>query len=79
MGDPGTSYRTKEEVEEHRKQDPIERFQNKLLQEKILTKADIEKIQAATMRELNEAVKFATESPEPKVEEALKDIFYTAR
>jgi len=79
MGDPGTSYRTKEEVEEHRKQDPIERFQNKLLQEKILTKADVEEIQAATMRELDEAVKFATESPEPKVEEALKDIFYTAR
>lgn len=78
MGDPGTTYRTKEEVEEHRKQDPIERFRSKLLQEKILTESDIDGIQAATAQELDEAVKFATESPEPKLEEALKDIYYTA-
>jgi TPP-dependent pyruvate/acetoin dehydrogenase alpha subunit len=30
------------------------------------------------MRELDEAVKFAIESPEPKVEEALEDIYYSA-
>ena len=29
------------------------------------------------MRELDGAVKFAMESPEPKVEEALEDIYYT--
>lgn len=77
MGDPGTSYRTKEEVEEYRKKDPIERFQKKLLQEKVLTEAEVEEIRNATARELDEAVKFAMESPEPKLEEAIKDIFYT--
>jgi len=78
MGDPGTSYRTKEEVEKWRKQDPIERFRVYLLEKKILTEAGIEKIEAAIMKELDEAVKYATESPEPKIEEALSDIYYTA-
>lgn len=76
MGDPGTSYRTKEEIEQWRKQDSIERFRNRLLQEKVFTKSEIEEVEAAIMRELDEAVKFATESPEPKLEEALKDVYY---
>ncbi|MBA7606798.1 Acetoin:2,6-dichlorophenolindophenol oxidoreductase subunit alpha [subsurface metagenome] len=78
MGDPGTSYRTKEEIEEWKKKDPIDRLRNQLLQNKIATEAEIEEIHNATIRELDEAVKFATESPEPKVEEALEDIYYTA-
>lgn len=78
MGDPGTSYRTKEEVERWKKQDPIERFRGQLLQKKILTESEIEEIQTAAMRELDEAVRFATESPEPGLEEALKDVYYTA-
>jgi len=78
MGDPGTSYRTKEEVEEWKKQDPIARFRAQLLQKKILTESEIEEIQTTIEQELDEAVKFAVESPEPKVEEALEDIYYTA-
>jgi len=78
MGDPGTSYRTKEEIEEWKKKDPIDRLRNQLLQNKIATESEIEEIHNATLRELDEAVKFATESPEPKVEEALEDIYYTA-
>lgn len=77
MGDPGTNYRTKEEVEEHRKNDPIERFQSLLLQKGIITEADIENIQEATMRELDEAVKFAIESPEPELEDATSHMYYT--
>ena len=78
MGDPGTSYRTKEEVEKWRKQDPIERFRARLLQGEILTESGVEEIQTATMQELDEAVRFAAESPEPGIEEALEDIYYTA-
>lgn len=77
-GDPGTSYRTKEEVEEWKKKDPIKRLQKRLIEEKILSKAEIEEIQTAVERELDQAVKFAAESPEPSVEDALKDIYYIA-
>lgn len=78
MGDPGTSYRTKEEVEEWRKKDPIDRFRTQLLEQKILTESDVKEIDATTKQELDEAVKFAIESPEPELEEALTDIYYTA-
>ena len=77
MGDPGTSYRAREEVEEWKKQDPITRLRAQLLQKKVLTESGLEEIQTATMREIDEAVKFAIESPEPEVEEALEDIYYT--
>jgi len=78
MGDPGTSYRTKEEIEEWKRQDPIARLRTQLMQKKVLTESELEKIQTTTMREVDEAVKFAVESPEPKVEEALEDIYYQA-
>jgi len=78
LGDPGTSYRTKEEVEEWRKHDPIKRLQGHLLEAKIITESEIGEIQASLTRELDEAVKFATESPEPKIEDALNNVYYTA-
>ena len=78
MGDPGTTYRTKEEVEEHRKDDPIARFQEYLLKKGIITKSDIAQIEKATIDELDAAVKYALESPEPKLEDATSNIYYTA-
>jgi TPP-dependent pyruvate/acetoin dehydrogenase alpha subunit len=78
MGDPGTSYRTKEEIEEHRKYDPISMLEGRLLEAKATTEAEIEAIEASIARELDEAVQFATESPEPKTEDALEGIYHTA-
>ena len=43
-----------------------------------ITEAEIEKIQASTAKELDEAVQFATESPEPKTEDALEGVYYAA-
>lgn len=78
MGDPGTSYRTKEEIEEWKKKDPIDRLRNHLLREKLLSQSEIDEIHNAVLQELDKAVKFANESPEPKFEEALEDIYYIA-
>ena len=78
MGDPGTSYRTKEEVEEWKKRDPIKRLRDQLVQNKVATESELDEVENTTMRELDKAVEFAIESPEPKVEEALEDIYYTA-
>lgn len=77
-GDPGTAYRSKEEIEEWKKQDPIRRLRNHLIEGKILTESEVEEIQTAVERELDEAVKFAVESPEPRIEMALEDIYYVA-
>ena len=76
MGDPSTDYRTREEVQYHRANDPIQRYEAELLSEKVLTKNAIAKIRADLERELDEAVRFAEESPEPSLEEATKDTYY---
>ena len=75
MGDPGTSYRSKEEVEEWKKKDPIQRLRKVMVQNKMATDADLDKIEKDVLKELDEAVKFAQESPEPAPEEALEDIY----
>ena len=77
-GDPGTAYRTKEEVEKWKRLDPIKRLRGQLLQKKMLTEPELKAIVTTTEKELDEAVKFAADSPEPSVEEALKDIYYIA-
>jgi pyruvate dehydrogenase E1 component alpha subunit len=75
MGDPGTSYRPKEEVEAWKKKDPIKRLRQQLVQNKMATDAELDEIENSVLRELDEAVKFAQESPEPTPEEALEDIY----
>ena len=68
-------YRPKEEVEEWLAKDPIKRFREKLLQTKTLTEAEIQRIENEVAAEIEEAVKFAMESPYPEPEEALEDVY----
>ena len=75
MGDSGTSYRPKEEIEEWKKKDPIKRLRQQMVQNKTATDAELDEIENNVLRELDEAVKFAQESPEPAPEEALEDIY----
>jgi len=79
LADPGTSYRTKEEIEEWKSRDPIKRLRTRLLREKTITESEIQGMQTAITQELDEAVRFAVESPEPEFEEALRDIYYTTQ
>jgi TPP-dependent pyruvate/acetoin dehydrogenase alpha subunit len=71
--DPGTTYRTKEEVEKWKEKDPIKKLYSFLLNERLITEIENQEIEAKLSRELDEAVKFAQESPEPEIEEACKD------
>ena len=68
-------YRPKEEVEEWLAKDPIKRFKEKLLQTKTLTEAEIQRIENEVAAEIDEAVRFAMESPYPEPEEALEDVY----
>jgi len=53
------------EIEAWKKRDPIKLFQKKLLDERILTKAEAERIEREVQAEVEEAEKFAMESPRP--------------
>ncbi len=72
--DPG-KYRTKDEVDEWKKKDPIVKFKNHILENKIASEEELEKINLASKEAVEESVTFAKNSPEPTLESAFEDIF----
>lgn len=74
MSDAQT-YRTKEEVEEHKKQDPIEQVLATIKKNKYATASQIEAIEKRVEDLVAESVKFAEESPFPTVDELYKDVY----
>ncbi len=74
MGDP-LRYRTKEEVEKWREDDPIGILERHILKEKIAGKDELDAIDTAVETELNAAVEFAEASPLPAPEELFTDIY----
>ncbi|MBX5328506.1 MAG: pyruvate dehydrogenase (acetyl-transferring) E1 component subunit alpha [Candidatus Bathyarchaeota archaeon] len=68
-------YRPKEEVAEWLAKDPIKRFKEKLIHTKALSETEIQHIEKEVSVEIEEAVKFAIESPFPEPEEALEDVY----
>jgi len=72
--DPAT-YRPKEEVGEWMKRDPIVQFKVRLLEMKTLTEEETNKIEQEVAAAVEDAVKFATESPYPAPEEAVENVF----
>lgn len=73
-GDP-ESYRTREEVEESRTRDPLQRFAAHLIEDRYCTRDEIDAIQRAVTQEIEDAVAFAQESPLPNPEETLDDVY----
>jgi len=72
--DPAT-YRPKGEVEEWLKRDPVKRFRVRLLEMKALTEDEADKIEQEVVAAVEDAVKFALESPYPAPKEALEDVY----
>jgi pyruvate dehydrogenase E1 component alpha subunit len=68
-------YRPREEVEEWLRKDPIKRLRDKLIQTNISTEAELQEIEKRVSNEIEDAVKFAVESPYPAPEEALEDVY----
>jgi len=69
------SYKPKEEAEEWRRRDPIPAFRKKLIEAGTFADADAEKIDREIENEIEQAVKFALESPSPSPEQTLTDVF----
>lgn len=75
VGDP-EKYRTKEEVQhEFETNNPITRFEEKVLKAGALTQADLDAVYKQAEREIAEALKFAKESPEPAPEAIYEDLY----
>lgn len=74
MSDPA-KYRTKEELESYKAQDPIEKVRATILENKYAKESDLDAIDAKIKVIVDEAVKFAEESPFPDASEAYKDVY----
>ncbi|UCF99504.1 MAG: pyruvate dehydrogenase (acetyl-transferring) E1 component subunit alpha [Spirochaetaceae bacterium] len=73
MSDPAT-YRTKEELEEYKSQDPILILKAEMLKAKQLTNDEFDKIDAECKRISAEAAQFAEDSPQPAVDTLYEDV-----
>lgn len=74
ISDP-QKYRSKDEVEEFKDQDPIQQIRKKIIASNIATEEDILAINARVDSIVAESVKFAEESPWPDDSEVLKDVY----
>lgn len=74
VSDP-QKYRTKDEVEEYKDQDPITKVTKTILENNYATDADLQIINDKIDAIVEASVKFAEESPWPDDDELLKDVY----
>ncbi|KAG8036987.1 hypothetical protein G9C98_004309 [Cotesia typhae] len=76
MSDPGTSYRTREEIQEVRQtRDPITGFKERILNANLVTADDLKKLESEIKKEVDEAVKIAKADKEIDDHELSADIY----
>jgi pyruvate dehydrogenase E1 component alpha subunit len=74
ISDP-QKYRSKEEVDEYKDQDPIQRVLKTILENDFATQADIDAMNTKINDVVEASVKFAEESPWPDDSEVYKDVY----
>jgi pyruvate dehydrogenase E1 component alpha subunit len=73
MSDPA-KYRTREELEEYKKEDPILILKSALLEQDVLTEDEFTSLDAECKQQVEEALNFAEESPEPELKTLYEDV-----
>jgi pyruvate dehydrogenase E1 component alpha subunit len=76
MSDP-QKYRTKEEVSDYQNLDPIEHVRNVLLENNWATAEALKAVEKEVKAQVEEAIKFAEESPFPEPSELYEDVYTT--
>jgi len=74
MGDP-ERYRKQDEVKEWQENDPIGIYRKNLLDQKLATEADLDQLDLNVEKEVQQAIQFAENSPEPAAETLFDDIY----
>lgn len=76
MSDPGTSYRTRDEIQEVRQsRDPITQFKDKIIDANLATADELKEIDLKARADIDKAVKEAKADPEISMEELAADIY----
>ena len=74
MSDPGM-YRSKEEIESYKLNDPLEIASQEMLKKKIVSKKILEKINKRVINDIKDAAQFALESPFPDKSELYTNVY----
>lgn len=75
VGEPGTAYRSKEEMEEWRRRDAIQRHETLLLETRTLTPHDIETTRDEIHRRIQDAIEKARQAPFPEIKEVYEHVY----
>jgi len=76
MSDPVHGvYRTKEEVEEHKRRDPIRRFIDQLKENDLLTEDELQEMDRRVREVVDDAAEFADNSPEPGEDDLYEHVY----
>ena len=75
VGDAGTSYRSKEEIETWKRRDAIKRLREQALAERWADRKDFEAIDSETARVMEAAAALSAQSLEPAAETALDHVY----
>ncbi|XP_002132667.2 pyruvate dehydrogenase E1 component subunit alpha, mitochondrial-like [Drosophila pseudoobscura] len=76
MSDPGTSYRTREEIQKVRRQhDPIQGFRELCLDQQILSLDEIQEINQVARLEIEGAIRAARKDDEPPLNNLWSDVY----
>src|SRR5919198_6095005 len=75
VADAGWTYRSREEVEEHRRHDPIDRAAACLTELDVLDAADVETLRDRAEAQVRAAVEYAERSPEPDVASLAEHVY----
>jgi pyruvate dehydrogenase E1 component alpha subunit len=73
-GDPMV-YRSKEELEEWKNRDAIDTYRTRLLDAKVFKEQELDQVDQEVQAQLDEAVKFASETPVPQQDETLQGVY----
>ena len=74
MSDPG-KYRTKEEVDRMMQYDPVHVFGKRLMEQERIPEADLKEIDKDVLAQVEDAVRFVEESPDPTPASIFEDVY----
>ncbi len=75
VGEPGTAYRTKPEMDAWRAKDAILSFEKKLVENQVLTPQDIETMRDEVDKRVHDAVERARQDPFPDIKEVTDHVY----
>jgi 2-oxoisovalerate dehydrogenase E1 component len=74
-GDPGTGYRSREELQQWKQRDPIPNFRRYLLESGAMSEPELQDLEAGVAQRIEEAVAYTLSAPDPDPSQAFSGLY----